>query len=93
MKNTFLDYGYTKDEVENRVNETFYAIFEGMNRFYFEGLKDTGYFMDTGDCDARTEGISYAMMITVLMNRKDYFDKLWKFAQEFMYMTQCLKIK
>ena len=34
MKNTFLDYGYSKEEIENRVNDTFYAIFEGINRFY-----------------------------------------------------------
>ncbi|MCQ2612322.1 MAG: glycosyl hydrolase family 8 [Treponemataceae bacterium] len=88
MKNTFLDYGYTEIEVENRVNDTFEAIFEGMDRFYFEGLRDTGYFMDTGNCDARTEGISYAMMMCVMMDRQDYFDRLWKFAMEFMYMEE-----
>ncbi len=88
MKNTFLEYGYSEEEIENRVNDTFYSIFEGMNRFYFEGLEDTGYFMDTGNCDARTEGISYAMMISVLMDRKDYFDRLWKFAMKFMYMSE-----
>ena len=38
MKNTFLDYGYSAEEIENRVNDTFYAIFEGINRFYFEGF-------------------------------------------------------
>ncbi len=88
MKNTFLDYGYTADEIENRVEETFNSIFEGANRFYFEGLNQTGYFMDTGNCDARTEGISYGMMMSVLMNRKYYFDRFWKFAQEFMYMNE-----
>lgn len=88
MKNTFLDYGYSAEEIENRVNETFYSIFEGNNRFYFEGLKDTGYFMDTGNCDARTEGMSYGMLMSVLMNRKDIFDKMWKFSIEFMYMNE-----
>ena len=75
MKNTFLDYGYSKEEIENRVNDTFYAIFEGHNRFYFDGINETGYFMDTGNCDARTEGMSYGMLMCVLMDKKEYFDK------------------
>ena len=88
MKNTFLDYGYSAEEIENRVNDTFYAITEGYNRFYFEGLRDTGYFMDTGNCDARTEGMSYGMIMAVMMDRKDIFDRMWKFSMEFMYMDE-----
>lgn len=88
MKNTFLDYGYSPEEIENRVNDTFYAIFEGMNRFYFEGIGDTGYFMDTGNCDARTEGMSYGMLMCVMMDRQDLFDKMWKFSKDFMYMSE-----
>lgn len=88
MKNTFLDYGYTKEEIDNRVNDSFYAIFEGMNRFFFDGLNDTSYFMDTGNCDARTEGMSYGMLMCLLMNRKDFFDRMWKFAVDFMYMNE-----
>lgn len=88
MKNTFLDYGYSAEEIEKRVNDTFYSIFEGMNRFFFDGLNETSYFMDTGNCDARTEGMSYGMLMCVLMNRKDYFDRMWKFAIDFMYMDE-----
>ena len=88
MKNTFLDYGYSEDDIQNRVKDTFYEITEGHERFYFEGLKDTGYFMDTGNCDARTEGMSYGMMMAVLMNCKDIFDRMWKFSVEFMYMDE-----
>ena len=88
MKNTFLDYGYSKEEIENRVNDTFYAIFEGHNRFYFDGINETGYFMDTGNCDARTEGMSYGMLMCVLMDKKEYFDKMWKFSMDFMYMDE-----
>lgn len=88
MKNTFLEYGYSADEIENRVNSTFYEIFEGMNRFFFDGLRDTSYFMDTGNCDARTEGMSYGMLMCVLMDKKEYFDRMWKFSQEFMYMDE-----
>jgi len=88
MENTFSKYGYTSDEIENRVKETFYEIFEGPNRFFFNGIGDTSYFMDTGNCDARTEGMSYGMLMCVLMNRKDYFDRMWKFVMDFMYMDE-----
>ena len=88
MKNTFLDYGYTPEEIENKVNDTFYDIFEGPNRFFFDSLNDTSYFMDTGNCDARTEGMSYGMMMCVMMDRKDYFDRMWKFSHDFMYMRE-----
>lgn len=88
MKNTFLQYGYSKEEIEIRVNNTFEEIFEGMGRFFFNGIGDTSYFMDTGNCDARTEGMSYGMMMCVLMDRKEYFDRMWKFAMDFMYMDE-----
>lgn len=88
MKNTFLDYGYSEQEVEIRVQKSFYEITESMNRFYFGGINDTGYFMDTGNCDARTEGMSYGMIMSVMMDRKDIFDRMWKFSMEFMYMDE-----
>ena len=93
IKNTFLDYGYTLEEIENRVNNTFYEIFEKTwSRFYFEGIGNTGYFMDTGNCDARTEGMSYGMLMCVMLDvdadKKEYFDRMWKFAMDFMYMDE-----
>lgn len=88
MKNTLLEYGYTQNQIDQRVNQVFYDIFEGPSRFYFDGLRDTSYFMDTGNIDARTEGISYAMMMCVQLDKKEYFDRIWKFAVEFMYMEE-----
>ncbi|MBR5647148.1 MAG: xylanase [Treponema sp.] len=89
MKNTFLDYGYKASEIEKRVLDTFTEIFEtSWSRFYFNGINDTGYFMDTGNCDARTEGMSYGMLMCVLLDKKEYFDRMWKFAIDFMYMEE-----
>lgn len=88
MKNTFLDYGFSEKEITDRVDGAFHDIFEGPDRFYFDGPDGSGYLMDTGNCDARTEGISYGMMMSVMMDRQDYFDRLWKFAVEFMYMDE-----
>jgi oligosaccharide reducing-end xylanase len=46
-----------------------------------------GYMMDTGNNDARTEGMSYGMMMAVQMDRKDIFDRLWLFSKTFMYQS------
>ena len=43
-------------------------------------------FIDTGNYDVRTEGMSYAMMMCVQRNMKKEFDKLWKFAKTYMWM-------
>ena len=84
-----MKYGYSQEEIDKRVADTFTEIFERpWSRFYFEGIGDTGYFMDTGNCDARTEGMSYGMLMSVLMDRKDIFDRMWKFAMDFMYMRE-----
>jgi len=44
-----------------------------------------GYMEDTGNNDARTEGMSYGMMMCVQMDMKEEFDKLWKWAYTYMY--------
>jgi oligosaccharide reducing-end xylanase len=41
--------------------------------------------MDTGNLDARTEGMSYGMMMAVQMDRKDLFDRLWTFSLRYMH--------
>lgn len=87
MKNTFLDYGYTREEVENKINKAVEEIFEKpWSRFFYDGIDETSYFMDTGNCDARTEGMSYGMMMCVMLDKKEYFDRMWKFSMKFMYM-------
>ncbi len=40
--------------------------------------------MDTGNNDARTEGMSYGMMMAVQLDQQDVFDKLWLFSHTFM---------
>lgn len=89
MKNTFLDYGYTQEQVDERIQDAFETIFhKPWQRFYFDGLNDTSYFMDTGNCDARTEGMSYGMMMCVMLDKQEYFNRLWKFSLDFMYMNE-----
>lgn len=90
MRNLFEETGYKKFEIENKVIKCWNEIFDqkNPNHFYFEDKNETGYMEDTGNDDARTEGMSYGMMMSVQMNRKDIFDRIWKWARTNMYMDK-----
>ncbi|NLV35736.1 MAG: xylanase [Clostridiaceae bacterium] len=87
--NLFNEIGITSEECEKRINETFETMFFDPNeRFYFEKGSNMGYMLDTGNYDARTEGMSYGMMMAVQMDRKDIFDRLWLFSKTYMYQRK-----
>ena len=46
------------------------------------------YIEDTGNNDARTEGMSYGMMLCVQLDMKEEFDRIWKWAKTYMYMEE-----
>ncbi len=84
--NYFERIGITQAQADARVSECFHTIFfDEQERFYREVGEDCGCFEDTGNNDARTEGMSYGMMMCVQMNRKDLFDKLWRFSKRYMH--------
>jgi oligosaccharide reducing-end xylanase len=89
-KNVFEECGYTKSEIDKKLNETFQIIFYGKEeeRIYHPVGGDMGYVEDTGNHDVRTEGMSYAMMMCVQMNKKEEFDRLWKWTKTYMYMEE-----
>lgn len=84
--NYFVKFGYSEEGSQSFVKNTFNNIFYGEDRFYHEIDGDMAYFEDTGNNDARTEGMSYAMMMCVQMDKRAEFDKLWEFAMTYMYM-------
>ena len=88
--NLFTEYGYSEAEVQQRLNSTFNTLFFGSEdqRIYHETGEDMGHLVDTGNMDVRTEGQSYGMMIAVQMNRKDIFDRIWKWTRTFMYLDK-----
>jgi oligosaccharide reducing-end xylanase len=87
--NRFLELGYTEDEVKNRLDHIVHTIFFGAEgeRFY-ELFEDMAYVTDTGNNDVRTEGMSYAMMVFVQLDMKEAFNRIWKFAKTFMYISE-----
>ncbi|MEJ0007590.1 MAG: glycosyl hydrolase family 8 [Steroidobacteraceae bacterium] len=60
-------------------------------RVYFEtGANANGtlaYITDWANNDARTEGMSYGMMIAVQLNKKREFDALWNWSHTNMLIT------
>lgn len=89
-RNLFKECGYSEQEINERVKMTWEALFEGDEdtRIYYDAGEDMGYFMDTGNTDVRTEGQSYAMMMAVQMDRKDIFDRVWRWTHKYMFMTE-----
>lgn len=88
-RNVFTEMGYTKEEVEKRLEEVkqFY-FYNEEHKVYFPVGDDMGYIVDTGNNDARTEGMSYGMMICVQLDMKEEFDRLWKWAKTYMWMSE-----
>lgn len=88
--NLFAHYGYQQSAIDAKIEEAWTTIFDqsSPDRFYFEDGSDAGYMMDTGNYDARTEGMSYGMMMALQMDRKDVFDRLWKWSRTNMFMTE-----
>lgn len=87
-RNLFKDFGYDENAIEQKLENAYKTIFYGPadERFYHEVGSDMAYFEDTGNHDARTEGMSYAMMMCVQRDWKKEFDKLWNFSKTFMWM-------
>lgn len=89
-RNVFAELGYTDEEIEKKIKDSFNTVFYGSEdeRFFHTVGDDMGYMEDTGNNDARTEGMSYGMMMCVQMDMKEEFDKLWKWAYTYMYNTE-----
>lgn len=82
----FDEIGISREQICKKINETFNTMFfDPEERIYFHMGENMGYMLDTGNNDARTEGMSYGMMMAVQMDRKDIFDRLWLFSKTFMY--------
>lgn len=89
-RNLFSLIGKEDQEINNRLNEIFETFFYGSEeeRIYHPVGEDMGYLEDTGNHDARTEGMSYGMMICVQMDKKEEFDRIWKWACTYMWMEE-----
>ena len=88
-RNLFAELGYSLAEINTRTEEIFETLFyggEGVQLYHPVG-PDMGCFEDTGNYDVRTEGMSYAMMMCVQMDRREEFDRLWRWAKTYMFLN------
>ena len=83
-RNLFKEAGYSQKDIEEKLNKAYYDVFEGPNRVYFEEGDSLGYVSDIKNNDARTEGMSYGMMVAVQLNKKQVFDRLWRWSVKYM---------
>jgi endo-1,4-beta-D-glucanase Y len=80
--------GKTDAEVDAKVNTVYQSLFHSTNdNVYYESGTDEAYILDVNSDDVRTEGMSYGMMIAVQLDKKDEFNKLWKWAKNHMYIS------
>ncbi len=82
------------EEVRAKIRQAFTQLFHGdgqEQRVYFEtGANANGtlaYITDWANNDARTEGMSYGMMIAVQLDKKREFDALWNWSRTYMLIT------
>lgn len=83
-RNVFVEFGYEPAQVDAKLKEVFNDVFRGPNKVYFEVGDSMGYISDIKNHDARTEGMSYGMMIAVQFGEKDIFDRIWRWSKKYM---------
>jgi oligosaccharide reducing-end xylanase len=83
-RNVFLEAGYQQEEIDAKLAKAYHDLFEGPNRVCFEVDNSMAYVSDLKNHDARTEGLSYGLMVAVQLNKKDVFDRLWRWTKKYM---------
>ena len=87
-RNVFLEAGYKQKDIDAKLAKAYYDVFEGPARVYFEIGDSMAYVSDLKNHDVRTEGMSYGMMVAVQLNKKEVFDRLWRWAKKYMQHKQ-----
>jgi len=90
-RNLFKEYlGKSEAEIQARIDAAWEQLFYGEDdseRVYYPVGEDMAYIADIGSGDVRSEGMSYGMMIAVQLDKKEEFDRLWKWAKTYMYQA------
>lgn len=86
--------GKSEAEVEARLQRVWNHFFTpadlaryeapGETSVYYETADGLAFIMDTGNNDVRSEGMSYGMMLSVQLDHRTEFDKLWGWAKKYM---------
>jgi len=91
-RNLFKEMGYGDAAIDAKVDAAFSQLFltgdTATERLFRLASEDTGIgFIHDVNGYVLTEGQSYGMMVALQMDRKDIFDRLWRFAKAHMQQT------
>lgn len=89
-RNLFAECGILQEDIDRKLKRIVDTFFYGneQQRIFHPVGEDMGYLEDTGNHDARTEGMSYGMMFCVQLNMKEEFDRIWKWAKTYMFQKE-----
>jgi oligosaccharide reducing-end xylanase len=83
--NAFRDLlGKSDSEISAKIAAAFQQLFHGdpaTEAIFISDGTDKGYILDAFHNDRRTEGLGLAMIITVSLDKRDEFDRLWRYAK------------
>ncbi len=82
-RNLFKEAGYRQKDIDAKVAKAYSDLFESPNGIYFEVEDSLAYVSDVKNRDARTEGLSYGMMVAVQLDKKEVFDRIWRWSKKY----------
>ncbi len=82
--NLLKETGYSGADIDAKLTTAYHDLFEGGNKIYFKVGDSMGYVSDLKNHDARTEGLSYGLMIAVQLNKKEVFDRIWRWSKKYL---------
>lgn len=83
-RNLFKEAGYNQKDIDAKVNKAYSDLFESPAGIYFAQGDSMAYVSDIKNKDARTEGLSYGMMVAVQLDKKEVFDKIWRWSKKYV---------
>lgn len=82
--NLLRQAGYSQADIDRKVTQAYHDVFEGPNRVYFEVGDSMAYVSDLKNRDVRTEGVSYGLMVAVQLDKKEVFDRIWRWSKKYL---------
>ena len=82
-RNVFKEAGYKQADIDAKIEKAYMDLFESPQGIYFNVGDTMGYVSDLKNHDARSEGLSYGMMVAVQMNKKEVFDRIWRWTKKY----------
>ena len=76
----------TDADVDAKIAAAYEQLFHGAmdETLYYETGSEEAYILDVNSNDVRSEGMSYGMLISVQLDKKVEFDRLWKWTKAHM---------